>query len=108
MFTVHPEADMNAYTKDQWNPSSSCRDISFRTTGVNLMVGLEEKSGNIKVNRIHPLGTINVCAKFHPWSHVTSIVKNLSSPLDIILTNTNGQILYCEVWLFLSHTEIYV
>ncbi len=41
---IHPEGDMNASTKSYGNPSNSCSKISLKTSNVNLMVALEEKS----------------------------------------------------------------
>jgi len=34
-----------------------------KSTNVDLMVELAEKSGINEVSRIHPLGTMNVCTK---------------------------------------------
>ncbi len=39
------------------------RDISLKTTIVNLMVALEDKLGDRLRIRIHHLGTTNACTK---------------------------------------------
>lgn len=44
VFKVHP--DMKVCTKFLSNPSNSFRDISLKTTNVNLIVALEEMSGD--------------------------------------------------------------
>ncbi len=62
LITIHPDGNTNMSTRFHGNPSSSCRDISLRTTNVNLMVALKEKSSS---KRIHHLGIINVGTKFH-------------------------------------------
>lgn len=55
---------MNVCTIFHVHPSSSCRGIHVKPTNVNLVVALEEKSGEVtKVNRIHCLGTMTVCMK---------------------------------------------
>lgn len=43
--------------------SDSYSNISLESTNMNLMVVLEVKSGDQQVSRIHPLWTMNVCAK---------------------------------------------
>ena len=44
--TVQTEEDINIGNKFHNSPSDSCWDISLKTTNVNLMVAVEEKSGN--------------------------------------------------------------
>lgn len=44
VFTAHPEGDMNVRAEFHGNPAKSCWDISLETTGINLMVALEEVS----------------------------------------------------------------
>lgn len=46
VFKVHP--DMKVCTKFLSNPSNSFRDISLKTTNVNLIVALEEMSEDPK------------------------------------------------------------
>ncbi len=56
LITVHPDGNVNVGNKFHGNPFSCCQDISLKTTNVNLMVVLEERSGVTKVIRIYSLG----------------------------------------------------
>ncbi len=44
VITIHAKGNINVGTKFHGSPSNSCWDISLKTTTVNLMVALEEKS----------------------------------------------------------------
>ncbi len=44
VITIHPVGNMNVWTKFHGNPSNSCGEILLKTTKINLMVALEEKS----------------------------------------------------------------
>ncbi len=45
---IHPEDKMNVCAKFHGNLSNSCRNISLKTTNVNLMVVLAEVTGSKK------------------------------------------------------------
>lgn len=53
------------YTKCSANPACECHCYceKYFTEQLNLLVVLEERSG-ITI-RIHPLGTMDICTKFH-------------------------------------------
>lgn len=82
--------DMNVSTKISWRRFlDSSWEIWPKTTNVNRMVELAEKSGINKVSRIHPLATITVCTKLaivvepiqsgpkwgYPWNQSASMAK---------------------------------
>ncbi len=54
VITIHPEEDMNECTKFYSNPSYR-RDISLKIKNVDLLVALQEKSGDHQVGRIYKI-----------------------------------------------------
>lgn len=60
--TIYSQGDINESTKMSWQ---SIHELYIRIKHVNLMVVLEEKSGNHQIDSIHPVGTMNFCTTFH-------------------------------------------
>ncbi len=55
---------MDICAKFHGNPANSW-DISPKNKNANLVVELDEKSGDHIVSRVHPKGTMNAYTKFH-------------------------------------------
>lgn len=53
---------MKLRSKFHGNPFNNCRNISLKTTNVNLIMAEEKRSAGHQ-SSIHPLGTKNVCTK---------------------------------------------
>lgn len=63
---IYSEGALNVCCKFHDNPSNNWRDISLKTTNVNLTVAPEEKLEGCKC-LVHPKGGINVWTSCSPF-----------------------------------------